>query len=82
MLQKLQSGQKKVSEIPAITVVHYEDQVYSIDNRRLWIFKHCLLPSYNIEVLKSEPDHRFFGRINASSEHLVTSSRSVVVGTA
>jgi len=38
VLQQLQQGTLKPSDLPAIRVVEHEDRLYSLDNRRLWLF--------------------------------------------
>jgi len=40
MCQELHEG-KSLASIPTITAVVHDNQVYSTDNRRLWMFKHC-----------------------------------------
>lgn len=38
VLQQLQQGNLTPSDLPAIRVVKHEGRLYSLDNRRLWLF--------------------------------------------
>mmetsp|Transcript_6572 Transcript_6572/g.20121 ORF Transcript_6572/g.20121 Transcript_6572/m.20121 type:complete len:185 (-) Transcript_6572:100-654(-) len=44
MRQELASGKKSIEDIPPISVVVTNGQVYSADNRRLWTFRHSGMP--------------------------------------
>ncbi|KAL3891602.1 hypothetical protein ACJMK2_003857 [Sinanodonta woodiana] len=68
-LVEICEGRQKVSNIPSITVCKYKDQWYTVDNRRLWVFKHlealdkCTSIFVN-ETERSKIDDRKFSTCN------------------
>lgn len=63
MRQELQSGAKRMDEIPTISALTYNSQVYSVDNRRLWSFKNCgLHPDAKIQVVAARTNQTFFNK--------------------
>lgn len=61
MLSELHDGEKTVSDIPVISAVVHAGRAYTLDNRRLWTFKHCGLSSdVRIPVVAGRKDGKFF----------------------
>lgn len=53
MRRELHSGEKAVGDIPTIAAIVHQGHVYTVDNRRLWAFKHCGVPhDMRIPVVK------------------------------
>jgi len=61
MLSELHDGEKNIEDIPTISAVVHDATVYSLDNRRLWTFKHCGMSSNTfITVTAGRRDQKFF----------------------
>lgn len=60
MTKELQTGEKRLEDIPTVMALVHNNQVYSVDNRRLWSFKHCgLSPDAKIPVVAARADNTF-----------------------
>jgi len=68
MQRELANGEKSVAAIPKISVVIKDGTVYSADNRRLYSFKHCGMPSNSrLQVLAKKEDHAFTRKFTTPS---------------
>eukprot|EP00747_Dinoflagellata_sp_TGD_P141433 gnl/TRDRNA2_/TRDRNA2_176128_c2_seq3.p1 gnl/TRDRNA2_/TRDRNA2_176128_c2~~gnl/TRDRNA2_/TRDRNA2_176128_c2_seq3.p1 ORF type:complete len:370 (-),score=82.06 gnl/TRDRNA2_/TRDRNA2_176128_c2_seq3:56-1165(-) len=76
MRKELATGEKSVDEIPTITVVAYGEDAYSVDNRRLWSFKNCGMPSsMRIPVIAGRVDTAFFNKMTSPTGGLTVRRR-------
>eukprot|EP00906_Rhabdomonas_costata_P014544 RCo020905 len=60
----LLEGKITVESIPAIRVVRKDNRVYSLDNRRLWVFKKLDVEVPVIEQSLSSVDSEFWSKLN------------------
>jgi len=76
MRNELGTGQKKVTEIPKISVVVQNGQVYSGDNRRLWTFKHSGMPlDSRVPVVVGRSDDAFHRKLTTPTGGLTVRRR-------
>lgn len=69
MQKELQTGEKRVDEIPTIMALVKDGQVYSVDNRRLWSFKNAgLPPDMKIPVVAGKTDKAFFNKFTTPTQ--------------
>lgn len=66
MERELRSGQKSVGDIPTITVVYHNDRYYTVDNRRLHVFKR-VFHTGQVPVIIGERDHRFHDKLTTTN---------------
>lgn len=58
------SGKWSASKFPPIDVVSYETEIWSLDNRRLWVFRHAKLKSITVDMKNSSNHPRFLALID------------------
>jgi len=86
-LAAIETGQVEVSDLPLILVVSVGDELYSLNNRRLWVFKQLrargFLETVRARVRPSPSSPRLAARftpercaLEASFMRIVTSRRS------
>jgi len=63
MRRELQTGLTSLEDVPTITVVPYSGLLYSVDNRRLWVFKQVFHPSCEIPVVLGYVDSGFLRKL-------------------
>ena len=67
----------KLSEVPTISVLVHDDRIYSLDNRRLWVFNHCgLSEDSKIPVIIAKKDRAFWTKLTTPSEGQTMRRRS------
>ncbi|CAE7750250.1 unnamed protein product [Symbiodinium sp. CCMP2592] len=67
MKRELKGGVKDLSQIPRITVVRHEGRGFSVDNRRLWVFKHVFRGTKQILVTWGMQDHQFWSKFTTKN---------------
>ncbi|KAK3576013.1 hypothetical protein CHS0354_014855 [Potamilus streckersoni] len=74
-LENICEGRQTIDSIPSITVCQHNGQWYTIDNRRLWVFKHpeALGKCTTIKVKQTE-------RSNVPNKKFTTSNEGISVG--
>jgi hypothetical protein len=71
--KELQSGEKKIEDVPTIMALVHQGQVFSVDNRRLWSFKNAgLHPDAKIPVISARTNQSFYTKFTTP-----TSGRTV-----
>ena len=68
MERELRVGEKQLSDIPRITVVRHEGRWFSVDNRRLWVFKRVFGPQQSVPVSRGAQDHRFWSKFTTNNQ--------------
>lgn len=67
MKRQLLQGVKTVTDIPRITVVRHQGHWFSVDNRRLWVFKQVYSGTKTIPVCQGVQDHRFWNKFTTKN---------------
>ena len=67
MQRELLQGGKRVTDIPRITVVRSQGHWFSVDNRRLWVFKQVYSGTKAIPVYQGVQDHRFWNKFTTNN---------------
>ncbi|CAE7227677.1 unnamed protein product [Symbiodinium sp. CCMP2592] len=67
MERELRVGVKHLSDIPRITVVRHEGRWFSVDNRRLWVFKRVFGQQQSVPVCRGAQDHRFWSKFTTKN---------------
>lgn len=67
MQRELLYGVKTVTDIPRITVVRHQGRWFSVDNRRLWVFKQVYSGTKAIPVCQGVHDHRFWNKFTTNN---------------
>lgn len=75
VLDELQRGSLLPSDFPAIRVVQHDGRLYSLDNRRLWLF-HQLPPPCLIQAQLVQPTKEFWQKLTNCSNSRTPRLRS------
>ena len=67
MKRQLIQGVKTVTDIPRITVVRHQGRWFSVDNRRLWVFKQVYSGTKAIPICQGVQDHRFWNKFTTNN---------------
>ncbi|CAJ1379623.1 unnamed protein product [Effrenium voratum] len=67
MEAELRYGVKDVTDIPCITVVPHMGRMFSVDNRRLWVFKKVFPASQKVPVQIGDQDTRFWNKLTTQN---------------
>jgi len=77
MTKELQVREKGIEDIPTVMALVHQNQIYSVDNRRLWSFKNSgLSPDAKIPVVAARANHAFYTKFTTPSSGKTVRKRS------